>query len=167
MLIWDRLSSMPFHVIAIGGTTYATRVTTVEDRSYATFKNSQRPVLVDFGGESDIIAGLTAAQVLAAMESYHDNARTRGAVYTLCATVPPATVPTWYTTNQNDVIRPALNTLIRASTHWDKVIDIDALANSANPSNATYYYDGIHPTATLAGEWADLTETKLGELGIA
>lgn len=161
----DRVPSMPFHIVGIGGTTYATRATTAQDRCYATFKNSQTPVLVDLGGESDLIASMTAAQVLTAMENYHDAAKAKGAVYTLCATVPPGTIPTWYSEGQNTE-RIALNNLIRASTHWDAVIDLDTVPESADPSNLTYFSDGVHPTAALAAIWADLIATELEGLGI-
>lgn len=137
-------------VVGISGTTYATRAADAAARSWWSFRNSSYPILIDIGGQSDIFASMTAAQVLTAMEDYHADARDAGAQFTVVSTVPASLS---YTAPQ-DAERQALNELILASTAWDAVADLDAIPESQDPSNATYYSDGLHPTAALAALFA-------------
>ncbi len=166
MLVTDRLNPHTSSMVAISGTTYATRATTAATRSYATFRNSIDPCLVDIGGQSDLLAGLTAAQILAAMEDYHADARAVGATRTLTCTVPSMTAAPWNYTAAMETERLALNPLILASTVFTTVADIAALPHAADPADTTYFSDGLHPTAVLAAEMADLIETRLASIDV-
>lgn len=155
LLVADRLdSSYGMHVVGLPGTTYATRTTDRASRSFSRFTNSAAPVLIDISGQSDLLAGLTAAQVLAAMEEYHDAARAAGASRTIACTVPSMTAA-WGYTGPMETQRQALNPLILASGAWDAVADLAAVPEAADPADVTYFSDGLHPTAALAALFAD------------
>lgn len=138
---------------AISGTTYATRTADMAARSFWQFHNAQHAVLIDIGGTSDLLAGLTAAQVLTAMENYATAALAAGAGQVIASTVPPVSLTGWGWTSGMETQRAALNSLILASSVFDAVADIAAVPESADPDNATYYSDGLHPTAALADLW--------------
>ena len=59
---------------------------------------------------------------------------------------------------QKDTEQQAYNTLVRnnAATYGYTVVDYAGLAHASNPSNTTYYADGIHPTSTLYAEMGNL-----------
>lgn len=142
------------HVTGVSGTTYATRVTDQQGRSFSRFAGAKYPIMHDMGGPSDILASMTAAQVLTAMETYHTAAKAAGAYKTIASTMTPMTAA-WSYTGAMETQRLALNEGIRASTVWDAVSDLASVPESADPANTTYYQDGLHPKSVLAELFAD------------
>lgn len=160
MLVQDRMAEHQAgaFVVGISGTTYAQRNTTRVYRSFSTLQQFTEPVLCDIGGQSDLLAGMSAAAILAAMEEYHNAARAAGALWTVCATVPPISAAWGATDNAQ---RLALNDSIRQSGYWQGVADIAAIPEAQDPLNPVYFSDGLHPTQALADLWADLIEAAI------
>lgn len=149
-------SGVTYSVHGISGTTYPTRSTTDQDRMHPALVNGAvNTVLVDTGGQSDLLAGSSAATILTNMEAYHTAAKAAGATHTVMATIPSMTAA-WGYTGPMETVRVSLNLLIKASSVWDAVADIAASPNSANPANTTYFPDGLHPSAPLIAEWAPI-----------
>jgi lysophospholipase L1-like esterase len=155
--------------VASAATTYAQRAATAAGRVDSSIPKDRPTVLIDLAGQSDIIAAgsgggdLTAAQTLSAMESYWTARRTAGVDYIIACTVPHMT-SAWLDAD-GQTQRTNLNPLILASSGPDEVADIAALAHAADASNTTYFSDGLHPTATLAAEFAAAIESALAALG--
>jgi hypothetical protein len=154
--------------VATGATTYAQRAATAAGRVDHRVPIADVCILVDCGGQSDIIAAgsgggdLTAAQAMTAMESYWTARRTAGVDYIVACTVPPMTAA--WLDSDGQTQRSNLNPLILASSGPDVVADIAALSHAADPANTTYFYDGLHPTATLAAEFAATIAAAIGAL---
>lgn len=155
------LPGMAVFVVGLSGTTYATRATSVSSRVYPLLGLGPLTVIHDLGGPSDLLADLTAAQVLAASEGYADAARAAGAHRILTATVTPALN---YSGAQN-AQRVAYNALLRANANgkFDGIVDIDGIPQLANPNDAAQYLDGLHPTYTGTVPMATLAATRIKE----
>lgn len=155
LLVADRLPySVGMHVVGISSTSYTTRTTDQQTRSFSRFSGCREPILIDIGGQSDLLDGLTAEQILTAMESYHNAAKTSGAVRTIVSTIPPMT-EAWDYTTLMETQRLVLNDLILASDVWDAVADLASLPESEDPDDTDYFADGLHPTGVLAALFAD------------
>lgn len=155
-------------VVAKGNTSYTDRATSVVSCVDQHFPRYPVSVYIDCAGQNDIITeSKTAAQVLALAEANADARRAAGADKVLITTVPPGTIPTWYSSAQNTV-RVAYNVLLRANTNakFDGVVDFDAAPHAADPTDTTYYIDGLHPNNALAAEWAVLTHAAIVALGV-
>lgn len=154
-------------VVALSATTYSQRATTAAARFDSRIPITDKCVMIDCGGFVDIWqsgGNLSASAALTAMESYWDNRKTAGVDHIIACTITPTT-NAWLDSD-GETQRGTLNTSIKASSHIDAYADIAGLAHAADPSNATYYYDGLHPTETLASEFATLVETALATLGL-
>lgn len=149
-------------MVGLSSTTYATRATTAATRVDPHFKSFTMNVLLDVGGPSDLLADLTAAQVLSAAESYADARRTAGATKVVGFTVTPSSS---YSAGQ-ETQRVAYNALLKVSSHFDAIVDMAALPHAADATNLTYFYDGLHPTEALAIEIAQLAKATLASIGI-
>jgi hypothetical protein len=145
--------------MAISGTSYTDRSTTVVSRVDQFATRYAKAVIVDFSGVKDISEGKTAAEILALAEGYADARRAAGFSKVLTATV---TANSGYTAPQ-EAVRVAYNALLVANANrkFDAVIDIASLPHAADPANTTYYTDGIHPSNALAAEFAQLAYTAL------
>lgn len=107
--------------------------------------------MVDIGGSSDLLAGLSASAILGAMENYHKAAKDAGATKTVACTVTPIIKgSTWGYTEEMESKRQELNLMILNSSVFDEVADIAGIAQAQNPDNSTYFYDGLHPAEALA-----------------
>lgn len=156
-------------VVGISSTTYATRTATAASRTDRHVVNGSRQVLVDIGGQSDLLGGLTAAQILSAAESYADGRRTAGFDLIVGCTVPPIqqTTGVWGTyTAAMETQRVAYNPLLKASSHFDAVADIAAIVQLADPSDTTYFSDGLHPTLAGANPIGAVIVAALASVGI-
>lgn len=151
--------------MAISGTSYADRATTVVSRVDQFGARYAYPMIVEFSGVKDITDGNTAAQILATAEAYADARRAAGFKKVFTATVTPNS---GYTAPQ-EAVRVAYNALLVANANgkFDGVIDIAALPHAANAADTTYYTDGIHPTNALAAEFATTAFNKLVAAGVA
>lgn len=145
-LVMDQLPPTSWSIVGLSGTTYATRATTVTARTDQHVVNAETPVLVDVGGQSDLLADLTAAQLLTAAESYANGRRTAGFDRIIGCTVPHSTQ---FSAGQNTQ-RLAYNPLLLASSAFDTVADLAAVPALQDASNTTYYSDGLHFTAAGA-----------------
>jgi hypothetical protein len=152
-------------IVGRSATTYAQRALTASARVDHRIPIYDRCILVDLAGQSDIIAAasgggdLTGAQTYAAMQSYWKARRVAGIDRIVACTVPKMS-SAWLDAD-GETQRQALNTLILASTDVDAVADLAGLANAQDPTNTTYFYDGLHPTAALATEFATLIKTAI------
>lgn len=163
ILVADRLDDpIGMHVVGISGTTYATRAADQQARSFVRLQGSASPVLVDIGGQSDLLGGLTAAQILTAMENYHNAAKTAGAIRTIACTVPTMSAAPWNYTPAMETQRLALNPLILDSSVFDAVADLAAIPEAADPADTNYFLDGLHPTSALAALYADEIASQVG-----
>lgn len=113
--------------------------------------------LVIFAGTNDISTGSTAAETFAEIESIVSQATTTGYDAVFVCTVLDRSPDTY------DATIASLNTLIRAGSGYT-VIDTAAVSELSDGSNATYFYDGVHPT--VAGH-AKIAETIASALGLS
>lgn len=156
----SRLDDSESFRVAVQGTTFAQRASTVVARGVDGMlaATDRRVVLVSDGGTSDLLAGLTSAQVLSAMDSYHDARRAAGADYIAIPTV----VPNITMTAGQNTQRLALNAALLAdpsAAGADLVVDVAALPSLQNAADTAAFYDGQHytPASTIAvaGLWDD------------
>lgn len=153
-------------MVANGGTPYSNRQASF---IYRVRVPADREVLmIDCGGQTDISSviglNLTAAAALTAMETYWDTAKAAGVDKIIACTLPKATAAAAYA-GDDDTVRQTLNASIAASAHIDGVADIAALAHAGDPTNATYFSDGLHPTAVLAAEFAGVVRDRMAAMG--
>ncbi len=113
------------------------------------------------GGANDILIGTSAALMQSAVASLCGKAHATG-FKTIVGTVTPSTS---FTAGQ-EVIRLAFNAYVRANwqSFADALVDFARIPELLNPSNATYYVDGLHPTPTGAAFFADLVRRATGFL---
>lgn len=142
------------YVVGISSTTYAARAADQQNRSFNRFLGSKTPILIDIGGQSDLLASLTAAQILTAMETYHTSAKLAGATKTIACTIPGITAA-WGFTGAMETQRLALNSSILSSTVFDEVADLASVPEASDPNDTTYFSDGLHPKSVLASLFAD------------
>jgi hypothetical protein len=133
-------------VVGVAGTTYAQRSVDVATRVDALLRATDRPTILDIAGQSDLLAGLSAPDILAATETYSAGRRAAGAAAYVIFTVPPSTL---YTAAQEQQ-RQAYNRLLRTSARFDAVVDIAALPVLADAADLRWFDDGLHPTAAGA-----------------
>jgi hypothetical protein len=149
------LAPTPAVAVAVDGTSYAQRNETFDARLAGVLRATPS-VLVDIGGQSDLVAGLPAAAVYDAMVAYHRRARAAGAVLTVASTVP-AIGPPWRDLHPGvEQERLALNEMLRSSVDFDAVADLAALPEASDPLDGRYFTEQIHPTAPLAQRFAEL-----------
>lgn len=116
------------------------------------------------GGTSDVLAAVPAADIYGYMGDLAAEARSLGYDKVLASTITPFTG----FTGPQEAIRDAANALILAdaSTYFDGVADFDGTPGLSDPSNTTYYSDGLHFTAAAAQIAADTMQpVLLGALG--
>src|SRR5690606_17387894 len=127
------------------GTTYAQRTTNAATRVDPFVSNAARNVLIDIAGQSDLLNSLTAEQLLVAAESYAADRRAAGFDRIVVTTVPSMTDAWGWDANMEEQ-RVAYNDLLLNSTAFDAVADIASIPELADPSDTTYFSDGLHPT---------------------
>lgn len=156
--------------VAAAATTYAQRAATAAGRVDSSIPKDRPVILIDVAGQSDIIAAasgggdLTGAQALAAAESYWTARRVAGVDFVIAATVPKMTAA-WLDAD-GESQRQAYNAGLLTSAGPNAVADIAALPHAADPADTTYFADGLHPTSTLAAEFAATIETAMASLGL-
>lgn len=151
----------PFRVANLNGTTYGARATSTAVRVDRLFGSSERGVVIDCGGTSDLIAGTSAATLLSTVQSYAQARQAVGWRVIVC------TIPPWTTiTGPQETERAAYNTSLRAAGWWDALADLAAHANLDDASDTTYYVDGTHFTAAGAQAARDVVLTALATLGV-
>lgn len=156
----------PVENVSVGGTTYAQREVTASARVDWRASRFTRAVLLDVGGQSDLLASMSAAAVLTDMETYATNRRAAGFDIVVTATVPPAGAA-WYTGPQN-VQRLALNALIRASSVFDAVADLALRPELQDPTDTAYFEaDELHPNAGGAAVIAETFDVLLHAHGVS
>lgn len=134
-------------VVAIGGTTYDSRATSIASRTLPLLRNGAPSIVVDLGGNSDLgTQSLTAAQLVTRVEAYAASVRTSGATHVVETTVIPAHAALYDAAE--DAQRLAYNgLLLDGLAGVDAVADIAAIPDLADPSDTDWYSDGVHPTA--------------------
>lgn len=116
-------------------------------------------------GTNDLNNARTDVQVEANLTTLWALRRAAGKTVVAC-TIPPSTA----LTGSEETYRLAVNVFIAASGPGgtglvDAVVDF-AASPMNDPTNATYYSDGTHPTAVGYGVWAPLVQTALGTLTV-
>lgn len=160
------MAAIGWRVPAIQSTTYDQRAVGASSRVDQFVRESRHPILVDTAGTAEIDAGLTAAQTLQEMKDYIGARRAAGFVYVVGLTVPAATLFDAAKTTQ----RLAYNALLTsgsAAGFYDAVVDIASIPELADPTNTTYFSDGIHFTAVAAQLVADLVAPALAAAVVA
>ena len=149
---------------AIGGTTYAEREVTAPDRVDWWMDTAADVVLVDDGMEEELRDGQDATFILNAISAYTTARRAARPDITIVGlTTPPATTA-WWTAGQ-DTVRQTVNAAILANPAtygYDQVVDVAGIPELADPSNTTYFSDGIHFTDAAT----TLVAAELVEAGI-
>lgn len=160
----------PFANVAINGASWAELTNATGEASgqprstrlYPQFtKHTGQSILVLLGGTSSVDEGLTSAQIMTAITDYADDARTAGADYVIGCTIPPSASHD----ASEDTEREGFNTLLKADAGGDFDAVVDITENEAGPlydnTDATYYVDQVHWTATGAAYAAGLIRPAL------
>lgn len=162
----QRLTPGPFTVVGLGGTTYAQRATTAATRVDPLHQMAARSVWIDQGGQSDILADMTAAQVVAGMESYANARRAAGFSVLVGSTLPDMVTGSVTVTPAQHAVLQQVNALVRISSVFDAIADLAADPRLADASNTTFFSDGLHPTTAGAAAMADVFEAAFATVGI-
>jgi hypothetical protein len=151
-------------VLAMSGTTYAQRSGSVGARVDTQYRKAKRSTVLDLAGQSDILAGVTGAQLYKAVSAYADARRRAGARFIIEYTITPSD-SRWYT-KAEDTERQTYNRLLLADAqnHFDAVIDLASRPEFAHPEDTTYFEDGLHPTEQGAAVIASLAEVAVRAL---
>lgn len=112
-------------------------------------------------GNNDISLGLNAAQTYANIVSICTQVRAVG--YKVIIMTDLYTAPLVSSANTT---RNTINVNIRANwaTFAEELSDTNALPNAQDPTNTTYFADGVHPTALLDTDMANLNVPLLAAL---
>lgn len=164
--VMARLDSRSWSVVALAGTTYAQRATTVVGRVDQYARLSARPALIDLGGQSDLLTDMSATSLLTASEAYASERRTAGFAVLVGCTIPHMAEGMVSPTVGQEAQRVAYNALLRSSVVFDAIADLAADPRLSDASNATYFSDGLHPTLAGAAAIADVFEATLATLDI-
>lgn len=141
--------------LAVAATTYSDRTSTVASRYGAVLSATQWSAVVDFGGQSDLWADMSATDLYTAALAYWDARRTAGADAIAVCTVPTAL--NFVLSSTQNTQRLAYNNLLRASTDIDVVVDVAADPRFDDSTDTTYFaVDQVHPNATGALAIAEL-----------
>jgi hypothetical protein len=139
----------------LSGTTFAQRAGSVAARTDQHVKNSEYRILCDFSGQSDLLASMSAEDLLAVAEANATARRAAGFDQIITTTVPSMT-SAWNWTSPMETQRLAYNHLLKQSNKFDSVADIASLPQLQDPSNTTYFSDGLHMTPAGADISAQL-----------
>lgn len=152
-------SGVPWTNVPISGTSWTTLAKSASQRSYLFGTKAAVNIFIMCGGTSDITDGDTAATIYADMESYADGARTAGFDYVIGTTITPSTS----FTGPQETVRVAANVLIMADAGaaFEAQVDFAADTRLDDPTDATYYTDGLHWTTAGAGVAAELMAPAL------
>lgn len=159
---------VPYSVCNIGGTSYAFRNTTVADRVDTWLRQHKNNVLVDDGGANEygVIDNppMTWEQVRDVKKAYTDARRAAGAEYIVGITLTPGIdqidTSFWYEAPELAEMAEGNAAMLAdpASFGYDQVIDVASIPQLQDPTNTTYFYDGIHYTNATT----DLIANKIG-----
>ncbi len=108
-------------------------------------------ILILRGGTNDILFNTSAADLEAGIQSYCTTARAAG-FKVVIATITPGTA-FWYPAPK-EAVRVAVNTWIKANwANWaDAIWKLDEVTELLDPTDATYYTDGLHCITVAASE---------------
>lgn len=153
---------VPYTVCNIGGTSYAFRDQTVVDRVDMWLRQHPDNVLIDDGGANEygVIDNppMTWQQVRDVKLAYTEARRAAGAQYIVGLTHTPGIdqIDTQFWFDAPELAEMALGNAAMVadpeSFGYDQVIDIASIPQLQDPTNTTYFYDGVHyadPAATL------------------
>lgn len=146
--------------LGVGGQTMSTMNTNYAANVAPLFATGLRDTLSILAGTNDIPAGATDLTLRATIQSYCGKARTTGfRVYV--GTIISRNDAGWNATLEG--YRVAYNTWLKANyaSFCDGVIDFDATPQSTDPSNTTWFQDGLHPTNALAELFAGAVRSRL------
>lgn len=149
---------------AISGTTYAQRAPTVVSRVDSLARNATRSILIDIGGTSDLLGGMSAAALLATVEAYADARRAAGYERVIELTVPPTSLISGGAETQRQAYNAAL--LANANGKFDAVVDVAGHPLLDDSSDVAYYSDALHWTAAGAAVATGLVKTAVAAFGI-
>ena len=141
---------------AIGGLSWTNLAVSVAARTRYACSPWERRIGVLTGGYSDILGGDSGATAHADMVAY---AAAAGFTHTIACTMTHGVDTTGAEQGRID----AFNELVRGYG-WDGVADFAASPILSDPSNATYFVDGLHWTAAGAEEAADILDPVLAPL---
>lgn len=168
---------LPYTVANVGGTHYTAGVTpsrgdTVDSRVDYWLAQYPDNILIDDGGGNELgvttYPAQTAEEVLAIKRTYCEARRAAGAKRIIGVTMTPGIdLPDsefWFAAAELEQLA-RLNDFLRddpESGGYNKVVDIASIPQLQDPTNTTYFYDGIHYTAAAAA----LVAQKLADEGI-
>lgn len=128
-------------VVALSGTSYAQRTVAVGSRVDRLLSGvAGTRVLIDCPMQAEILAGDSAATIIATAEAYWNARRAEGFDFIICTTVIDAEP---YDAAM-DAVRATLNTSIRSSSALDAVADLALIPEFIPHVTGTYSSDGIH-----------------------
>lgn len=151
--IFGNINTETYYNGSVGGSVVAnlvTRQATLDSKlvtETATYKNLT--FIYVGGNEVDNTVG-SGTTCYNALKSYIQNRKTAGHTNIFLGTMLPKNDATHGT--QFEIERDTFNGLLKsdlALLSGVYIVDVDTIAESANPLNTTYYTDGIHPTYTL------------------
>lgn len=140
----------PYSVVSVSGTTFAQRTTTA-NRVLVQTAGHESNMLINDGGTSDFLADLTSAQVMTARAAYAAAVEANGRVTRHVAlTCTPASSMTAGQNTQRLAYNAAL-LADPAAAGADLVVDVAAIPQLADGTNASYFSDGFgHYTQAAA-----------------
>lgn len=157
--------------VGVSSTTYAQRknggggAAALSMRVAPSLANSKSIILVDTAGQSDLLAGMSAAALLAAAEDYWTDLANRHSTimggtdrtfHIVVSTVIPIGA-IWGMTGAMEAQRLAYNDMLRAIDGLELIpgvfvhINDIASAQAWNPLNVAHYSDQIHPADGAQG----------------
>ncbi len=149
--------SLQVKVAALGGTSWTDLADTQAARLNTMANSATNTMLVLCGGTGDVVLeNDSGATIYADMVAYASAARSAGFDKIAAQTI---TKTTGMTGGQNTSRTDANTLLLADASHaFDAVIDVAANANLSDPTNTTYYFDGIHWTTAGAAIAAGLVD---------
>lgn len=156
-------------IVAMSGTSYPTRTTSVASRVYNVFNNAEYSYYFDAGGPTDVLTDLqTAAQVITRMQNYLNGVKAAAGsrlLKTFGMTMFPG-APYGAT----DPVRLEVNALMKSlagnGSFYDYVIDMGAIPELQDFNNPTWFSDFTHPTTAGGLLIANLTRAAMRSASI-
>jgi len=145
----------------IGGTGWYTLLGTQTQRTRPYAHAALNTIYTLCGGTTDVAAGHAAADIYADMVTTADNARGLGYDHVIATTITPWSG--WAGGSAPEIQRLAANALILddADEAFDSVADFAGTTGLHDPTNGSYYADGLHFTALAAQLAADTISPHL------
>lgn len=138
-----RLDPQPERVdVWTKGRSWADLDTDAPTRLHPLAADGRQTILLMCGGQSDLLGGADGAELLDLELGYAAAARNAGFGHIVVFTVVPSTA---YSIHADDARRAHNQMLLEhRGGVFDRVIDLAGMDGLSDPSNRTYYMDGLH-----------------------